>query len=739
MIFSKSIFTCLLSTFGIAVFSSLSAQTTLSPSDTAITDNLDPATVGTTALLASIAGGTTGDFVIRERRNATQNDRRVSSYIQFDLTTPTAAAALATPLYTASLTLEYVGQLNDLNAAPASLGRVTTAAWNSTAEFPLHSYGFDADNNITNAADVIEFIANIAGEAPSGQTLTIDVTNIVRSWADGTEPNYGFVLFINQLEAQAAGFNNPQLVITIPDDTDGDGIPDVYENDNGLDPNFDDSAVDNDAEGGSDGLTNLEEFNAGTNPQDSDSDDDGLLDGEEVNGTLNPYQGDQPGDAVTGTPGMPTEPLLADSDSDGLSDFDELSNTNGSITNPLTNDTDGDQLLDVYEITNSLDPTDATGDNGDLGDPDMDNLSNFEEQAAGTNPVEIDTDGDSVNDDIEVAGPTDPLNPDTDGDSLPDHVELAEGSPTDAAIPDGDFDGFLDGVEIAAGSDPNNFSSTPDIAEITWEVSELTSETDLITDGILLFAENYGGPEATVNGILFEDAVDDIGTNATSNTVTLIESGTVDQDNFYDDEDPALSPLLQSSWTSGNEPKVAILGLSPGQSYLIQIGRADDRNTGTVEGRFYTIDGIGSEVAEDPIGLTNTTFGGSANPAILFTGTFTATSSVQSFEVKQFLAGSDPFGTSTSVLNFMQVRETGPRTVNITDISINLSENTVTLTWDSIESDTFSIFASLDLIDWEMELNDNIIADPGTSTTRTLTLSDFGLENEEKLFFRIQY
>ena len=64
-------------------------------------------------------------------------------------------------------------------------------------------------------------------------------------------------------------------------DTDGDGLTDAYELANGLNPDDGtDAALDNDADGGPDGLSNLREFMAGTDPQDSDSDDDGLLDGQ---------------------------------------------------------------------------------------------------------------------------------------------------------------------------------------------------------------------------------------------------------------------------------------------------------------------------------------------------------------------------------------------------------------------------------------------------------------------------
>ena len=85
-----------------------------------------------------------------------------------------------------------------------------------------------------------------------------------------------------------------------PVDTDEDGMPDYYENTNGLNPNVDDAGDDLDE----DGLTNLEEFNGGTNPQSADTDDDGLTDGDELNVHS-------------------TDPVNSDSDADGLSDGEE--------------------------------------------------------------------------------------------------------------------------------------------------------------------------------------------------------------------------------------------------------------------------------------------------------------------------------------------------------------------------------------------------------------------------------
>ena len=114
-------------------------------------------------------------------------------------------------------------------------------------------------------------------------------------------------------------------------DTDGDNLPDGYEaltlGSDSTKPDTDDNGVlDCDEDFDEDGLTNLQEYELGTEPYNDDTDGDGLNDGEEINTNI-------------------TDPLKVDTDDDGLYDGDEIY----FETDPLNPDTDGNGTPDGDE------------------------------------------------------------------------------------------------------------------------------------------------------------------------------------------------------------------------------------------------------------------------------------------------------------------------------------------------------------------------------------------------------
>ncbi len=142
--------------------------------------------------------------------------------------------------------------------------------------------------------------------------------------------------------------NDPDLNL----DRDGDGIPNRFEEPNGLDPDVADSDSDND----NDGLTALEEIiELKTDPNKADTDDDGLNDGVETN----------TGTYVDATD-TGTDPLVADTDGDELLDGVEVPGGEGPGTNPLLADSDGDGFNDGSEIRAGTDPLDAGSQLGPL-------------------------------------------------------------------------------------------------------------------------------------------------------------------------------------------------------------------------------------------------------------------------------------------------------------------------------------------------------------------------------------
>ncbi|MEK7952349.1 hypothetical protein [Luteolibacter soli] len=238
---------------------------------------------------------------------------------------------------------------------------------------------------------------------------------------------------------QIIGTNAPLIA-----DSDGDGMPDSWEINHGLNPNDNGSIVFNNGASGDpdgDGRTNVQEYNGGinsTDPQDADSDDDKLNDG---------------GEAAAGT-------------------------------NPLDPDSDDDSLPDGWEVTYSLNPLDdgtVNANNGPNGDPDGEGLLNYDEFIRGTNPRDANTDHDGYDDFVEdkagtwggiTATGTDPTKADTDNDGIIDGNENPDvayvagvTSGTDPNLADTDGDGTTDRWEFLLGTNPKlDSSNLPTVA-----------------------------------------------------------------------------------------------------------------------------------------------------------------------------------------------------------------------------------------------------------------------------------
>ncbi|MEK7953697.1 DUF1800 family protein [Luteolibacter soli] len=132
-----------------------------------------------------------------------------------------------------------------------------------------------------------------------------------------------------------------------PVDTDSDGMPDSWETTNLFNIN---SAADATLDADNDGLINVKEFLAGTNPRDADSDDDGASDGNEF------YHDSDPLSATSKPAWFNFTGSLADLDGDGMSDAWTL--WSGGTHRVPTADDDGDGVSNLAESEAGTDPDD---------------------------------------------------------------------------------------------------------------------------------------------------------------------------------------------------------------------------------------------------------------------------------------------------------------------------------------------------------------------------------------------
>jgi hypothetical protein len=164
-----------------------------------------------------------------------------------------------------------------------------------------------------------------------------------------------------------------------------------------------------------------------------------------------------------------TDPLLFDTDNDGLSDGAEVNIHNTDPNNP---DSDGDNLLDGAEVNVYL-----------------------------SNPNDPDTDGDTMPDDFEVLNPC--LNVlvndaafDPDGDAVQNVAELLQG--TLPCNPDTDGDGFKD--KPATTHAGTNTNPNEDNCILDANPSQLNTDGDFIELGPTLLFDDLTSPTSDVLG-----------------------------------------------------------------------------------------------------------------------------------------------------------------------------------------------------------------------------------------------
>lgn len=221
-----------------------------------------------------------------------------------------------------------------------------------------------------------------------------------------------------------------------------------------------------------DGLNNLDEFLAGSDPNNYDTDGDALPDGWEVDNSLDPndpadadYDNDYFGGEEYSQYTEVEPPYTNYAEFYRFAGVDRDTGENVYIpTDPNNPDTDGDSIYDPDDSWpwdfsgtgpngggNSGPNSGGEGNGPAVGgdgdgdgnvDDDGDGLTDTQEMALGTDYNNPDTDGDGLIDSMEITLGLDPNDWDSDNDMLIDGVELAGGDSTDGHLTDTDNDGL---------------------------------------------------------------------------------------------------------------------------------------------------------------------------------------------------------------------------------------------------------------------------------------------------------
>lgn len=237
----------------------------------------------------------------------------------------------------------------------------------------------------------------------------------------------------------------------------------------------------------SDGLSDKDEIRLGTNIKKSDTDADGIPDNEEIGVNLD-------------------SPL--DTDNDGLIDALDLDDDNDGVltkieekigTSPLHADTDQDGVSDTTEIGNNPNEPLDTDNDGIINaldtDDDDDGIETASERSLGTNYLLVDSDGDGLSDAKEIGELLDePL--DTDEDGTIDALD------NDEEITDSDNDGLSDALEAQLNTNPIKIDTDGDGINDALEVGKnISTPLDTDLDGIIDALDTVDDSDSDSDGL----------------------------------------------------------------------------------------------------------------------------------------------------------------------------------------------------------------------------------------------